>query len=245
MKKFAPLVVVANLLVATLVTTAPASAVVVNCNVTEYPNYATLAQCETEGVDYRRVQVVPAGIQPRVAHIAIHGGAIEAPTTQLARHAAVDRVVPPADRRSFYSLEGIKPSGNAKLHITSTQFDEPNGLAVVQASRFTVSWHGASGTTATTYVGGRDAVTAARVRSELTAAGFHVTHPVPPNLDGSSPNNIVNRNLRGMGVQLEITRAQREQFFAGGTLTRSWVENPANRTQAFYDYVAAVNRALS
>ncbi|GAA3112382.1 poly-gamma-glutamate hydrolase family protein [Streptosporangium carneum] len=233
-------VVLTNILLATLFTAAPAAQAttaraVHDCTVPEYSNFSELAGCETENVDYRRIKRTPAGAT--VAHIAIHGGSIEAPTTQLADYAA-------GATNAFYSFEGIKSSGNSKLHITSTAFDEPRGVGVVTNSDHTVSWHGTSGTTATTYVGGRDTAAIARVRAELIAEGFHVTEPVPPDLNGNSTANIVNRNSRGMGVQLEITRAQREAFFSGGTLTRSWIEDPANRTLDFYRYVTAVNRAL-
>lgn len=201
-----------------------------------YANYADLAAHESEGTDYRRIQRVPVGA--RVAHIAIHGGAIEAPTTQLADHAA-------GTRYAFYSFEGIKASGNSTLHITSTRFDEPRALKVVTGVDYTVSWHAASGAKATTYVGGRDTKLIGKVTAELRAAGFTVATSVPEEIGGDSPRNIVNKNRRGMGVQLELSRGQREQFFAGGKLSRVWIENPAHRTKAFYRYVAAVNRALS
>ncbi|MFC4007408.1 poly-gamma-glutamate hydrolase family protein [Nonomuraea purpurea] len=200
-----------------------------------YAGYAELAAHETEGKDYRRVQRVPSGA--KTAHIAIHGGAIEAPTSQLAAEAA-------GSRHAYYAFEGIKSEGNSSLHITATRFDEPKALAVVGAVERTVSWHGAAGATATTYVGGRDTTLIKKVKAELRAAGFPVSASVPEEIGGDSPDNIANRNRRGMGVQLEISRGQRERFFDGGKLTRAWIENPANRTKAFYRYVAAVNRAL-
>ncbi|MER6514407.1 poly-gamma-glutamate hydrolase family protein [Nonomuraea sp. NPDC001636] len=200
-----------------------------------YAGYAQLSAQETEGRDYRRVQRVPRGA--RVAHIAIHGGAIEAPTSQLADQAA-------GRRHAYYSFEGIKASGNSALHITATHFDEPKALAVVAGVDYTISWHAAAGAGATTYVGGRDTALIKKVKAELRAAGFPVAASVPTEIGGTSTRNIANRNRRGMGVQLEISRGQRERFFDGGKLTRAWVENPANRTKAFYRYVAAVNRAL-
>ncbi len=200
-----------------------------------YTGYADLAAHESEGKDYRRVQRLPK--KARVAHIAIHGGAIEPPTTQLADHAA-------GDRHAFYSFEGLKSSGNSALHITSTRFDEPKGRQVVAAVDYTVSWHAAAGTKATTYVGGRDRRLAKRVATALRAAGFTVAASTPKELNGDSPANIANRNRRGMGVQLELSKGQREQFFADGNLSRAWIADPAHRTRAFYRYVAAVNSVL-
>lgn len=203
----------------------------------KYGSYAELAAHEVKGKDYRIAQRSTRGA--KVAHIAIHGGAIEAPTTQLADYAAK------AGDHAFYSFEGIKPAGNSDLHLTSTRFDEPSAVRLVAQSSYTVSWHGASGAKATTYVGGRDTVLIKTITAELRAAGFTVTDSVPEEIGGDSPRNIANRNLRNRGVQLELSQGQREQFFKDGRLARSWIENPANRTTAFYRYAAAVNRALA
>jgi phage replication-related protein YjqB (UPF0714/DUF867 family) len=203
----------------------------------KYGSYAQLAAHESEGRDYRRVQRFPIGV--KVAHIAIHGGSIEAPTTQLASHSASARGF------AYYSFEGIKESGNSDLHITSDRFDEPRALKLVARVDYTVSWHGASGAKPTTYVGGRDVALIRKITTELRAAGFTVAKFIPDELAGKSQHNIANKNRRGKGVQLEISSGQRERFFAGGKLSRAWIENPANRTNAFYRYTAAVNRALA
>ncbi|GIH73022.1 poly-gamma-glutamate hydrolase family protein [Sphaerimonospora thailandensis] len=223
------LVVAANVLVFTSCDSAQAAPA------DTYPDFGELAAHQDEGKDYRRVQRFPRGA--RVAHIAIHGGAIEPPTTQLADAAA-------ASRYAFYSFEGLKPSGNKELHITATHFDEPRAVKLVGTVDYTVSWHATTGAEATTYVGGRDRRLVRTVSAELRAAGFTVATSVPAEVAGVSPRNIVNKNRRGMGVQLEISRGQRERFFAGGKLGRAWIENPANRTEAFHRYVATVNRAL-
>ncbi|MFG1959722.1 poly-gamma-glutamate hydrolase family protein [Nonomuraea sp. NPDC049028] len=203
-----------------------------------YPNYAELAAHETEGTDYRRVKRFPQGA--KVAHIAIHGGSIEAGTSQLADYSAE------ASQAAFYAFEGIKPTGNGTLHITASRFDEPRALTLLSRVDRTVSWHGYSDSTeASTYVGGRDTALVERVTAGLRAAGFTVAREIPDGLDGSSPDNIANKNRRGKGLQLEISSAQRKRFFADGDLTRSSIENPANRTKAFYAYTAVINKALS
>ncbi len=230
-----PVQILIPALVAALLPLAPATSTAGSSDV--YRNYAQLAAHEVEGKDYLRVQRFPAGA--KVAHIAIHGGAIEAPTTQLADQAAA------STRQAFYSFEGIKVAGNSKLHITSTHFDEPKAVKLVGAVDYTVSWHAASGAKATTFVGGRDRELIRRVTAALKAAGFGVAVTVPEEIGGDSPRNIANRNHRGMGVQLEISRGQREQFFAGGKLGRAWVEDPSHRTKAFYRYINAVNQALA
>lgn len=201
-----------------------------------YADYADLAAHEDEGVDYQRLLRFPRGA--KVAHIAIHGGAIEAPSTQLADRSAR------LGGHAYYSFTGIKSSSNSALHITAHRFDEPKALKLVAKVDYTVSWHGAGGAAPTTYIGGRDKALIRRISAELRAAGFNVARTLPPGLEGTNPDNITNRNSRGKGVQLEISLGQRKLFFADGRLDRAWIEDPAHRTRAFYAYTAAVNRAL-
>ena len=190
-----------------------------------YADYADLAAHETEGVDYRRA--VRDG-STDVVHIAIHGGGIERPTTELADRAAA------SGDHGFGTFEGIKPSGNSVLHITSTHFDEPRISDAVAGSPYTVSWHGAAGDEPTTYVGGLDTELRDAVREELREVGFDAPDALPDGLTGEDPDNIANRNTRGKGVQLELTRAQRDVLVKDGVPTAE-----------FDDYVAAVERAVS
>lgn len=190
-----------------------------------YSNYAELAANETEGTDYRRSTREGS---TDVAHIAIHGGGIERPTTELADHAAR------AGDHAFATFEGIKPTGNSILHITSTNFDEPMTVDIVADSAHTVSWHGAAGDESLTYVGGLDTDLRDAVREELRDAGFEVPGTTPDHLKGESPDNITNRNAGGQGVQLELTRGQRDELMIDRT-----------PTDAFDDYIAAVERAVS
>ncbi len=210
---------------ASLLTIALAPAAPVSAAQDTYADYAELAANESEGTDYRRT--TRQG-ETDVAHIAIHGGGIERPTTELADHAAQE------GEHAFATFEGIKPTGNSILHITSTNFDEPMTLEVVADAEHTLSWHGAAGEDSTTYVGGLDTDLRERVREELRAAGFDAPEQIPDGLKGESPDNITNRNARGEGVQLELTRAQRDAF----------TDQDGSPTEAFHDYTAAVERAV-
>lgn len=110
-----------------------------------YANYADLAAHNTLGQDYLLSSRIVAGA--RGANIAIHGGAIEYPTTQLADYCAT------ALNSSFYSLQGVISSSNSALHISSNCFDEPGVSQVLRTAEWTVSWHGTSGSAVTTYLG--------------------------------------------------------------------------------------------
>ncbi|PWI42960.1 poly-gamma-glutamate hydrolase family protein [Streptomyces sp. ICBB 8177] len=185
-----------------------------------------------EGVDFRRLWRSAPG--STLLHLAIHGGGIEPGTTELADAAAGS-----ADH--FYSLEALRSSGNAALHLTSTRFDEPKALAMVREADHVISWHGAGGETPVTYLGGRDERLRDAIGDALAAAGFAV-EPAGADIDASSPRNICNRNTRGAGVQLEISTAQRKAFFARGDLARP---NRARRTAEFSAYVMAVTNAAA
>ncbi|MEV6429551.1 poly-gamma-glutamate hydrolase family protein [Nocardia sp. NPDC051463] len=203
-----------------------------------YNNYAELAAHKREGIDYLRTAIGPAGVGAPVAHIAIHGGLIEAGTSELARYAAEK------GECTSYTFEGVQPKDNDDLHITATRFDEPIGVRVVEQSSYTVSWHGMRDSSPITHIGGRDTALMKKVRSALERAGFAVADETPDKINGDSPQNIANRNQRGKGVQLELSTGQRRQFFRDGKLDLDWIENSSNRTPAFYRYVDAVLSVL-
>lgn len=196
-----------------------------------YQSYAELEAAETEGVDYLRTSRDVAGAT--WASIAIHGGGIEAGSGEMADQVA-------GAHMDFYEFDGIKPSGNSDLHITSTLFDEPICVAMVGASKRTLSFHGYAGTVgvAETAIGGLDTDLRDRIDAALTAAGFTVI-AASQEIAGTDPANICNENASGAGVQLELSRALRESFFPGGDLTKSSRDSD-ERTQAFYDYAAAI-----
>lgn len=141
----------------------------------------------------------------KVAVIAIHGGKIEPGTGELAY--ALSSV----HHYNYYAWLGLKNKGNAALHIPSAQFAEPTALAMVAESETTLSIHGCSGTGEFTYIGGLDTALAGKVRDALTKHGFTVLD-APKHLAGLSPDNIVNKNKNGRGVQLEISKGLRIQF---------------------------------
>ncbi|MFF1695584.1 poly-gamma-glutamate hydrolase family protein [Streptomyces sp. NPDC058257] len=201
-----------------------------------YASYAELAAHNTRGRDYLISSRVVNGA--RGANIAIHGGAIEYPTTQLADYCAA------ALKTSFYSLQGLKSSGNSALHITSNRFDEPSALQVLRTAEWTVSWHGTSDSTATTYLGGLDTELGTAIKDGLAAAGFAISPP-PQEIDGKDPRNIANRNLRGQGVQLELGRGLRESFQLGAALTVAPIDDASRPSDVFYTYVSAVTAAIA
>jgi len=165
-----------------------------------YSSFAELARIERRGEDYDIVAI--PGAHSSVVIIAPHGGRIEHGTSELARCIA-------GEEYGFYAFEGHKPRGqNRALHITSHRFDEPQGLALVQAAQVVVAIHGCIGT-GQVCIGGLDTVLANTLAVTLAAAGLPVLgegHRYP----ARHPLNICNRGVRGRGAQLEFTADLRE-----------------------------------
>ncbi|KAF0092381.1 MAG: phage replication protein [Fusobacteria bacterium] len=194
-----------------------------------YLNYQELSAAKIIGTDYKIVNRKTAS---STAVIAIHGGSIEPGTSELADNIA-------GTNHDFYSFYGIMSSNNTSLHITSTNFNEPIALDLVQKSRNTLSIHGFSSTSNLTYIGGLDKTLVAKVKTKLKAAGF-VVADAPINLAGLETTNITNRNLRKAGVQIEISSSLRASFFS--SLTTAGRET---KTTQFYKYTNAIRAALS
>jgi phage replication-related protein YjqB (UPF0714/DUF867 family) len=196
----------------------------------KYGSFDELAANEPEGVTWSREWWF--NDISDVAHIAIHGGGIEQGTTEAARAGA-------CGSHNYFSFLGRKSSGNSELHVTSTKFDEPNLVALQARMARTVSWHGFAGTEKVTQVGGLDEEYALWIRRSLEAAGF-VAVSASSEIGGRSPDNIANKNLRGAGVQLEVSTAQRSAWFEGNDPSAG---NRGNTTEEFDRYVNAVRIA--
>ncbi|ANP56921.1 hypothetical protein AVL59_32075 [Streptomyces griseochromogenes] len=195
-----------------------------------YSNFADLAAHEEEGVHWsRECRRVPGS---DLAHIAIHGGNIEAGTTEAALACA-------GSTDNYYSFKGNKAGANRTLHVTSTHFDEPQCVDLQGGMVRTVSWHGFSSGAKITEVGGLDHDFSYWITVSLQHAGFPVADAAPERV-GSSPRNICNRNLAGRGVQLELSRAQRAAFFTNNDMSGG---NRNNVTEEFHRYVDAIQAA--
>lgn len=194
-----------------------------------YLNFAQLAAAE-DAAGYR---IVAVERHSDLVVLAPHGGSIEPGTSEIARAVAGAEL-------SLYLFEGRKAVGNGHLHITSTRFDEPQGMQLVKASQAALAVHGESSEDdPVAYLGGRDAALGQALKTHLEAAGFTVGAHDSPLLQGVDPDNICNRGQTGAGVQLELSQALRLQFFPS--------LNPKGRAaprKRFYDFVRAVRDGL-
>lgn len=197
-----------------------------------YKSVAELLKAERDNV---KIVAKKKGRTP-VAILGLHAGGIEPLTGEIAQ------AIAGRDHR-LYLFVGVAPSNNARLHITSTRFDEPKLRYVLDGARTAVSIHGAAGThERLTQIGGRNRALKERIADSLDRHGFNVVE-AQDRLDAQSPNNAVNRVLLG-GVQMELSLGLRDSFLRGGLNTRTDRENLRNRTKVFERYVSAVRRAL-
>jgi phage replication-related protein YjqB (UPF0714/DUF867 family) len=197
----------------------------------KYRNFAELARSEHSGIDY---DVLVRRARPAFAIIAPHGGGIEPGTSEIA-DAVADQT------HSFYTFEGLKPSGNTDLHITSTRFDEPMCLTVLGHTEVVVTLHGehSEDDGEGVFLGGLDPVLSERIRTVLTQKGFDVRTHEDPNLQGRESCNLCNRGLTAAGVQLELSKALRKTMFE--SLTRT---GRKKTTEQFKIFVNALRDVL-
>lgn len=202
-----------------------------------YPDYESLAAAEIYGQSYDIRTATGSGRPLDWASIAIHGGGIEGGSGEVSRSVA-DNLM------AWYEFRGLLNTGNARLHITSTNFDEPIAQGIVAASGRTLSFHGYTGDgTPVTAIGGLDQMLKAAITARLQGAGFTVI-TAPQEISGNSPDNIVNENRISAGVQIEMSRALRESFFPGNTTARA-VRDSGKRTPQFWSYVNAIRAAVT
>jgi len=143
----------------------------------------------------------------RNSHITIlapHGGNIEPHTSEIATLIA-------ADKYNLFCFNGLKPSGNHVLHITSHKYDEEQATTLVRSSTIVIAIHGSTQTDKMVFVGGlynelKQKISEALVRAEIPCVICDKTSPYR----GHNPENICNRGITGKGVQMEVSRPLRD-----------------------------------
>jgi phage replication-related protein YjqB (UPF0714/DUF867 family) len=172
-----------------------------------YRNYEDLEKARSEGKDYE-ITVLREGRSTDFIIFAPHGGKIERCTSEVAREVA-------SNLYCLYLFEGTMTDRNAILHITSTNFNEPRGLEVIQSCKTAVAIHGRKddGDTETVYLGGLDQQLVKNLATCLNEADFKTQiggHKFP----AVDPKNICNLCATGRGAQLELPKTLRDSLLA-------------------------------
>src|SRR5262245_8004180 len=132
----------------------------------KYASFDALRRGEREDVDYR-IRIVRR--ESPVAVIAPHGGWIEPETSLVAGTIA-------GNIHSLYCFEGLRDRPHGDLHVTSTNFDEPQCVELVSACDQVIAVHGKAGRDIQhVEVGGFDAVLRDTVCKKLADVGYAAT----------------------------------------------------------------------
>ena len=193
-----------------------------------YQSFYELEKAEVFGVDYWiRLRYGASGL----AVMSIHGGGIEPGTTEIAEAAA-------GDVHTFYTFSGLKKEGNAQLHLSSRQFDEPLGVEIAKHAAAVVTIHGCRDDREIVRLGGRHELLKARIQAALARSGYLTADDL--RFPAKSPENICNRNRSRMGVQLEISLPLRKRLFTDITRILRKTGTPQ-----FNHFVGALQQGLA
>lgn len=194
-----------------------------------YQDFKSLSEVEKEGRDFK---IWVKKTKSKIAVIAPHGGGIELGTSEIAKSIA-------GDDFTCYSFEGIKNKENKKyLHITSTNFDEPECIEICTGSDMVLAIHGAEDNDKVVYVGGRNEYLKQKIIEKLKQAGFNVRKDTT-NHSGRDAENICNKCMSMQGLQLEISNGLRKKMFKG---LKGIHRNPTNNI--FNEFVKSIRGVL-
>ena len=187
-----------------------------------YENVAELTEAEHEGDDFCVSVFKREGSSTVIA--SPHGGGIEPGTSEVAKEIAKNDL-------SLAIFEGRKSSGNARLHITSTNFDEPRCVRLIQEANNVVAIHGEGSAETVVFLGGLDQDLGKHLEVALERHGYEVKIHENSDLQGIAAANICNRGLRGVGVQLELSAGLRRTLF--DSLTTEGRKKPTDELKKF------------
>jgi phage replication-related protein YjqB (UPF0714/DUF867 family) len=171
-----------------------------------------------------------------------HAGGIEQGTSEICRQIA-------GNTYSYYLFAG---NGNKcmRLHITSTNFDEPALLGLLRKHQFAVSIHGMTHEMkeqagADIYLGGLNRNLILTTTQILRDNHFETTNNIKKpesKLSGKDLRNVTNKCISGKGMQVEISENLRATFFTTDFKKRA--NRETGRTEDFYRFCEAVVQSI-
>jgi len=149
---------------------------------------------------------------------------------------------------SYYVFEGTGENCS-ELHITSTLFDEPRLIKLLGTKRYAVSIHGMTNdvsgiNNSDIFLGGLNSELIKLTQINLKNSGFIVSTNIelPTSLlSGKEPQNVTNRCVSKLGMQIEISEKLRRLFF-NGELKRK--EGRSETTVLFEVFCNSINEAI-
>lgn len=202
--------------------------------VDQFASITELKQQTQEGQDW---EIISENRNSDVLVAAVHGGAIERGTTELAA------LIAEQGEFNYYTFKAIRRNHNDALHVTSSHFDEPLLHQMVKNNTTIVSIHGCNGKHSKVYVGGQDHALGQRIESQLRTLGVK-TEAAPAPINGMSNDNFVNQGQTAQGVQLELTVPLRKQFFNNGKFGLKDRERRDNWSPFMHQFAACIIQAI-
>lgn len=194
----------------------------------EYKNYQELQNNPQENVHYR---IETNNRNGQILIFTPHGGGIEPGTSELVKAIA-------GEDFSYYIFEGTGRDCK-KMHITSTNFDEPRCLEMVARFQTSLAIHGFDESEPLIYAGGRDINLTEKFVHGLEKRGYSICYG-SNDYAGSYLTNICNRTYTNKGVQLELSCGLRSTFFENWYTRRGRLAT----TPIFIDFVSAIRAIL-
>ncbi|MCU5746771.1 poly-gamma-glutamate hydrolase family protein [Staphylococcus sp. SQ8-PEA] len=203
--------------------------------VDQYDSMSELMKQTTENRDWK---IITRHRSSHVLVTAVHGGAIERGTTELASLTATK------GSYDYYTFKAIRKNHNQMLHVTSRHYDEPQLLKMVKDKTVIISLHGCKGTKETVYIGGKDLGLREILQKELEKNNFRVKE-APEYIDGMDDDNFVNCGETNKGVQLELTEPLRKSFFKNKKYDLHNRENQDNWSARLYDFADSIISSIN
>jgi phage replication-related protein YjqB (UPF0714/DUF867 family) len=170
-----------------------------------YNSFKELFAAEKEGYDYR-IDVTSRTSETCI--LAPHGGGIEPGTSEIAAALAA------GGKFSSYLFEGVKRTGNkGALHITSTNFDEPQCVGLLNKSKYAIALHGSDDDDDIIDIGGLNKRLMLQLKESMLQLAFKADIDNSGDHSGIDKRNICNRCICGQGVQIEFPIRVRSELF--------------------------------
>ncbi|MCY1039358.1 poly-gamma-glutamate hydrolase family protein [Staphylococcus nepalensis] len=208
---------------------------VANRNPDKYESMEELQKETKKGVDWK-INTEKNDSDTIIA--AMHGGAIEPGTTELAKYTAR------LGNYDYFSFEGIRSENNSELHVTSVNYNNDVLHNMVSGKQYSVMIHGYKGDKAIAYIGGKDKALRLEITDELKSKGIKAEE-APDLIEGRANSNPANMNEKGEGVQIEMTTALREQLFSNNDLSSQSRSDESNYSATMLDMAKAINQAIN
>lgn len=175
-----------------------------------FQSFSEMVKKNKEGLDY---EIQYKERLSKILVSAFHGGYVEPGSTELA-----DEIT--KNKYDYYTFKALKPGKvhepsltSSSLHITSTRFDEPKMMSMIENKAFCLSLHGFGGKEADFCIGGANAEKRKELMKQLVKdfPDLKSCELCCPPFNGTSAKNPINK-CQNQGVQVEMSPSVRKRI---------------------------------